>query len=188
MDRAPSRFMRKTLLPDEKCVREAHFSPAYTGQAWTTMILWILAGYFLQQMGVRYLGVNSPYPVAACAFIGLWVFAAMMMKKWTTEILITNERVIYKRGFFEVEINEVDIEQLASDNVVQGFLGRLLDYGEINIRCIEAPDFRLPAIAQPYEFRNALEKQKHEYRENYMRVERLRRHGSGNGEDNNGTH
>jgi hypothetical protein len=86
--------------------------------------------------------------------------------------------LIYKRGFFSVEVDEIDIEQLASDNVQQSLIGRLFDFGVIHIRCIEATDLWLPPVANPYAFRNAIEKQKHQYREHYMKVERLRHHGA----------
>jgi hypothetical protein len=175
MDYTASRFIRKTLQPDERCIKDARFSWVYLFQAWAVWGLCILSGYAVQYAMQRYLGEYSSYPVSGGSIIGLWLFLAMMMKKWTTEIILTTERLIYKRGFFLVQVQEVDIEQLASDSVEQSLFGRLFDYGEVHIRCIEAPDIRLPAIRRPYEFRNALEQQKHLYREHYMKVERLRR-------------
>ena len=103
----------------------------------------------------------------------------MLLKKWTTEIVLTNHRLIHKTGFFLIDVHEVDIEQLASHHVVQSLLGRLLDYGEVHVRCIEATDIFLPPISHPYAFRNAMEQEKHHYRNDYMKVERLRHHGVG---------
>lgn len=179
MHYTPSRFIRKTLLPDEHCVRDARFSWIYTFQAWALWGLCILAGYGIQYAVQRYMGQHATKPVAIGSIIGLCLFLSMMAKKWTTEIILTTERLIYKRGFFQVNVAEVDIEQLASDKVEQSLLGRIFDYGEIHIRCIEAPDILLPPIRRPYEFRNALEQQKHLYREHYMKIEHLRRHGTG---------
>lgn len=173
----PSRFVRKTLLPNEKCVAEGRFSWLYSFQAWTSWILWLCFGGMLQYLFYRYLGVDTIKPVLFCGGIGMALCISMLMRLWTTEILMTTERLIYKRGFFNIEMQEVDIEQLASDNVVQGFLGRMFDYGEIHVRCIEAADIYLPAITHPYEFRNTIEQQKKNYREHYMKVERLRHHG-----------
>ena len=178
MDYTPSRFIRKTLMPDEKCVRDARFSWVYTFQAWLTWGFCILLGYAAHYAMQRYMGQYDLRPVYIGTGIGAWLFASMMMKKWTTEIVLTTERLIYKRGFFQVSVTEVYIEQLASDRVEQSLPGRMLDYGVIYIRCIEAPDIWLPAIRRPYEFRNAMEQQKHLYREHYMKVEHLRRHGN----------
>ncbi len=170
-------------MPDEKCVKDARFSWIYSFQAWVTWGFCILLGGIVHYALARYMGQYDLRPVYAGAGIGLWLFMAMMMKKWTTEIVLTTERLIYKRGFFRVGVEEVDIEQLASDNVEQSLCGRLFDYGTIHIRCIEADDIWLPAIHHPYEFRNALEQQKHLYREHYMKVEHLRRHGEQPGDE-----
>jgi hypothetical protein len=178
MDYTPSRFVQKTLLPDERCVRDARFSWMYTLNAGFVCVLCVAAGYVVRYGLSRYMGQDTWQPVYAGAFVGLWMLLSMMMKKWTTEIILTTERLIYKHGFFKVTVQEVDIEQLASDSVAQSLLGRILDYGEIHVRCIEASDVNLPAITRPYEFRNALEQQKHHYRETYMKSQRLRQRGA----------
>lgn len=174
-----SRFMRRTLMPGEEVVREGYFHTFYTFTALATLLLCIALGTGLQYAAERYLHFRTDIPVMAGLFIGLWMFFWMLLKKWMTEIVLTNERLIYKHGFFLIHSQEVDIEQLASDNVEQSFIGRLFDYGTLHIRCIEASDYRLPPIRAPYDFRNALEQQKHRYRDNYVKVERLRRHGGG---------
>lgn len=179
MEYTPSRFVRKTLMPDERCVLDARFSWVYVFHAWLIWSLCISFGYAAHLAFLPALGPYSWYPVFGGVVLGLWLFFLMMLKKWTTEIILTTDRLIYKRGFFAVQVQEVDIEQLASDNVVQSLCGRLFDYGAIYVRCIEADDILLPPITQPYEFRNALEQQKHLYRERYMKIEHLRRHGIG---------
>lgn len=182
MDYTPSRFVRKTLLPDEHCVKDARFSWTYTFQACLIWALCILFGYAAYTVFWRMLWPYGWGLVAAGVVFGGWLWFLMMMKKWTTEIILTNERLIYKRGFFAVKVQEVDIEQLASDNVDQSLWGRMFDYGCIHVRCIEADDMILPPIDSPYEFRNALEMQKHAFREKYMKIEHLRRHGNEPGE------
>lgn len=183
MEHTPSRFIQKTLLPDERCIKDARFSRIYEIQALVLLGFCGALGYAVHIGLYRYFGQYILWPVWAGGGVGLFLFLSMMMKKWTTEIILTNERLIYKRGFFMVDVVEVDIEQLASDIVEQSLLGRLFNYGEIHIRCIEATDIWLPPIRHPYEFRNALEQQKHHYRESYMKVERLRRRGGDAKED-----
>lgn len=172
-----SRFIRRTLLPDEKLIKDARFHWFYTFSAFFIFAFCLAIGFGVQYLMWRFLGQWDMRPVYAGVAIGLWMFFWTMMKKWTTEIILTDKRLLYKRGFFQVDVAEVDIEQLASDYVQQSLLGRLLDYGAIRIRCVEASDVWLPPIANPYEFRNALEQQKHLFREHYMKVERLRHHG-----------
>lgn len=177
MNARTSRFVRNTLLPDEHCIKDARFPVTYSFSAFVVFAFCVMLGYAVREAGMRYFGAAPMTPVYAGAGIGAWMLFWMLLKRSTTEIILTNKRLIYKRGFFLVKIDEVDIEQLASDNVVQTFFGRIFDYGAVHVRCIEATDIWLPAITQPYEFRNALEEQKHHYREEYMSVGRLRKQG-----------
>lgn len=170
-----SRFMRKTLMPGETAVRDGVFHPFYTAMCLFTLLACLAAGAGVQYALEKYLHHKTMLPFGAGLFIGAWLFFWMLLKRATTEILLTSERLIYKTGFFMIRSQEVDIEQLASDDVEQSLIGRLFDYGTLHIRCIEANDFRLPPIRAPYEFRNALERQKHHFRDSYMKVERLRR-------------
>lgn len=170
-----SRFMRRTLMPDETFVREARFHGFYTFLAFASVTLCAGLGGAIQYALYRFLGYWEMAPVYAGTGIGAWICFVMLLKQWTTEIILTDRRLLYKTGFFMVDVAEVDIEQLASDNVQQSLLGRILDYGMLHIRCIEANDIWLPDIAEPYEFRNAMEQQKHAYREHYMNVERVRK-------------
>lgn len=172
-----SRFMRKTLMPDETFVAEAQFSWVYTAMAFFWLAVIWAAGVGIKYATHRYGVPTGMMPVWIFGFIGLWQFFWMMLKKWTTEIVLTDQRLIFNRGFFLIKADEVDIEQLASYNVYQFLLGRMLDYGEVHIRCIEASDIWLPPIDKPYEFRNAIEHRKHQYRDEYMKVQRLRQHG-----------
>ncbi len=173
-----SRFMRKTLMPGEKVIKDARFHGFYTFSACFVLAVCVVFGGGLQYLFWHYTGQWEMMPLYICAGVGVWLWYWMMLKKWTTEILLTDHRILYKRGFFLVNIDEVDIEQLASDYVQQTLLGRMLDYGSIHIRCVEASDIWLPPIARPYEFRNAVEKMKHVFREKYMDVNRLYKHGS----------
>lgn len=180
-----SRFMHKTLMPEERIVHEGRFPFIYTFLCVMILLgcsaMGYIAGWILMHK-LPFLGLDGRGPFVFGVVIGLWQFLWMMMKKWTTEIVLTDRRLIHKRGYFAVQVEEVDIEQLASDNVTQTFLGRIFDYGELHVRCIEATDLHLSPLAQPYAFRNAIEGQKKRYRDKYMNVEHLRRHGDSPGD------
>lgn len=176
MQKHISRFMRRTLMPNETFIEEGHFHGFYTCVALCSIAFYGGLGWLTQYSVYRFFGQWVMIPVWAGLGLGAWIAFWMMLRKWTTEIILTDKRLLYKRGFFLVNVDEVDIEQLASDYVQQSLLGRILDYGMLHIRCIEASDLWLPAIARPYEFRNAIEQQKQKYREHFMDVGRIRRH------------
>jgi uncharacterized membrane protein YdbT with pleckstrin-like domain len=85
--------------------------------------------------------------------IALFLIAQEWFERWTTEIAITDRRVIFKRGFIRRDTIEMAVEKVESVDVNQSLLGRLFDFGDITvhgtgtglapIRNIDAPlDFR----------------------------------------------
>lgn len=173
-----SKFIRRTLMHDEKVEAEGIFSPMYTVSAYFWFLFCIALGFVLHYLALRYLRQVTLIPIWFMTAVGLAAFFSMMLKLWTTEIFLTNRRIIYKRGLFLINVDEVDVEQLASDKVHQSLLGRMFGFGSLHVRCVEADDLWLPEIVHPYSFRNALERVKRQYRENYLMAGRLYRHGS----------
>ncbi len=91
---------------------------------------------------------------------GLLRYAHLMVTKVTTEIAITNNRLIYKRGLVARYVGEMSIDRIESVNVLQSFWGRILDYGQLAIRGMGVGEVILPPIAQPINFRKAIERAK----------------------------
>ena len=79
--------------------------------------------------------------------------------RWTTEIAVTNKRIIYKRGLITRHTAEMNMDKVASVDVDQSLLGRLLNYGSVHIlgtggvHGIE----RLERIGSPIALRNAID-------------------------------
>jgi uncharacterized membrane protein YdbT with pleckstrin-like domain len=86
--------------------------------------------------------------------------------RWITEIAVTNRRVIYKQGFFTRRTVEINMDKVASVDVDQNLMGRLLDYGTVNVvgtggaqnvGGAEGGGIKdLDRIASPLAFRNAI--------------------------------
>ena len=71
----------------------------------------------------------------------------------TTEIAITNKRVIAKFGFVSRRTIEINLQKIESVQVDQNVLGRLLDYGTIVIAGAGTPNLSVPDISHPLRFR-----------------------------------
>jgi hypothetical protein len=107
--------------------------------------------------------IQSTHPaVRICAFLaflmGLYMFVQMMVVKATTEIAITNNRLIYKQGLIARHVGEISIDRIEGVNVLQGILGRLLGYGHVIVRGMGVGEVMLPPIADPVKFRMAIDK------------------------------
>lgn len=77
-------------------------------------------------------------------------------RRWTTEIAVTNRRVIYKRGFIRRYTVEMHMDKVESIDVDQSVLGRLLDYGDVIVRGTGASFEPLPMVQAPIKLRNAV--------------------------------
>ena len=74
---------------------------------------------------------------------------------WTTEIAVTDRRVIYKTGFIRRKTTEMHMEKVESVDVDQSVLGRILDYGDVIVRGTGAgPRDPIRNIDAPLELRN----------------------------------
>jgi uncharacterized membrane protein YdbT with pleckstrin-like domain len=88
------------------------------------------------------------------AFVALALLAKAWFRRWTTEIAITNRRIILKRGFIRRHTIEINMDKVESVDVDQSLLGRLLNYGDITVRGTGEGFERLRMIDAPLKFRS----------------------------------
>ena len=90
--------------------------------------------------------------------LGLFLFAHLMIIKATTEIAVTNERVIYKKGLIARHVGELGVDRIEGVSVSQGVWGRIWGYGTIIIRGMGIGEVILPSlIEEPISFRKAIQ-------------------------------
>jgi uncharacterized membrane protein YdbT with pleckstrin-like domain len=85
--------------------------------------------------------------------LGLIFLAWVWILYKTTEIAITNKRIIAKFGFISRSTIEINLPKVESVQVDQGVLGRMLDYGTIIVAGAGTPNLSIPGAADPLEFR-----------------------------------
>ena len=54
-------------------------------------------------------------------------FASAWFRRWTTEIDVTDRRVVYKRGFINRHTVEMNMDKVESVDVDQSIMGRMLN-------------------------------------------------------------
>jgi uncharacterized membrane protein YdbT with pleckstrin-like domain len=77
-----------------------------------------------------------------------------LLRRWSTEIAVTNRRVILKRGIVARHSIEMNMDKVESVDVDQSILGRLFDYGDVTVRGTGAGLEPVRAVARPLDFRN----------------------------------
>ncbi|GAB4411474.1 MAG: hypothetical protein OHK0032_07420 [Thermodesulfovibrionales bacterium] len=91
----------------------------------------------------------------AFAGLGLLFWAAAAIRYLTTELAITNKRVIAKFGFIRRSTIEINLQKIESIQVHQGILGRIFNFGSIVVSGAGNPQAPIPGISNPLQFRRA---------------------------------
>jgi uncharacterized membrane protein YdbT with pleckstrin-like domain len=134
---------------------------------YATKTHWIayLPGFLLLVVAafLYWIGFQPP----ARGAIGIWDWLAALVlilaaaalfiawfRRWTTEIAVTDRRIIYKRGFIRRHTIEMHLDKVESVDVDQSIIGRILNYGDILIRGVGVGIEPLKNIEGPIAFRN----------------------------------
>jgi membrane protein YdbS with pleckstrin-like domain len=88
--------------------------------------------------------------VAAISAVRAW------FRRWTTEVAVTDRRIVLKRGFIRRHTVEMNMQKVESVDVDQTQLGRLFDYGTVTIRGVGSTLEALRMIDSPLELRTRI--------------------------------
>jgi uncharacterized membrane protein YdbT with pleckstrin-like domain len=125
-------YIEGALIKDERIVYTGHVS------------LWQMA--WLIMLGIILL------PAFGAGLIFLLI---AWVKYKTTELAITNKRVIAKFGFISRRTVEINISKIESIQVDQSITGRIFNYGTLLIAGAGDPQAPILGISKPMEFRKA---------------------------------
>ncbi len=81
--------------------------------------------------------------------IGIFIFIARYIEKWTTERALTNKRLIIKRGLISRKTEEISCNRIEEVNLSQTAIQRILGSGDILIRGVGAGEIFLRNIDDP---------------------------------------
>ena len=87
---------------------------------------------------------------------GIVLALAAGLKRFGTEVAVTDRRVIYKTGLIQRHTVEINLDKIESVDVDQSVLGRLFGYGTVTIRGTGQAVEPLRDMADPLQFRNAI--------------------------------
>jgi uncharacterized membrane protein YdbT with pleckstrin-like domain len=89
-------------------------------------------------------------------FISLGVLLAPLISRKSTELVVTDRRVIAKFGLVSTHSVEIRLDKVESVRVQQGLTGKIFNFGDIMITGTGTTFDPIPKIARPLAFRNAL--------------------------------
>lgn len=101
------------------------------------MLPYVIVGFFL-------------LPIFGFGLI-IWITAFIRYK--TTELAITDKKIIAKFGFIRRDTIEILLSKIESIQVKQSIFGRIFDYGSIIVSGAGNPQAPVPGIDNPIKFR-----------------------------------
>ena len=132
-----------------------------------TTISWTVYGpaILLAILAAASLSVGATVP----AMVGVGWFAAIVFaltaiiasvrawfRRWTTEIAVTDRRIILKRGLIRRHTVEMNMQKVESVDVDQTLIGRLFNYGNVTIRGTGSSFEKLNMIDAPLKLRTTV--------------------------------
>ncbi|MEO5722220.1 MAG: PH domain-containing protein [Chthoniobacterales bacterium] len=144
-------YARATLAPNE--------TPCFqTSLHWFIFARFALAGIIL------FIFAAVPFAIAVQAITGselgwfvlplpAFLLIPPTLAFASSEIVITDRRVLIKTGIVRRQTAEVFISKVESIGVEQGFLGRMFDFGTVKIRGTGGFEEAFDTIARPLQFR-----------------------------------
>jgi len=99
---------------------------------------------------------RGPLIAAVLTVIGVVVIMVALIRRGTTELVLTDRRIIAKRGFIARATVEMTLVKVESLHVNQGLLGRMLNYGDVTVVGTGSSLEPLRGIGEPLELRRKL--------------------------------
>jgi uncharacterized membrane protein YdbT with pleckstrin-like domain len=121
---------------DQVLIAGEHVVHQGTPSKWGDWPLWLFGVLLLPAFGV-----------------GLILLLIAYVRMKSTELAITNKRIIAKFGFIQRNTTEIQLGKVESIHVEQGILARLLNYGTIIVNGTGASFAPIPNITDPLLFR-----------------------------------
>lgn len=100
-----------------------------------------------------YTNINMSYLYLLLFFAFFYTIIESFIYIKTTEIVLTNKRIITKVGLIQRDINEVNLEKVESFNINQNILQRLFNFGNVEVHGIGKTSINIIGIENPLLFK-----------------------------------
>ena len=149
------RYVRRVLQPGETIVYSTKLHWIIYWRAILLLIVCIiLAGAAWYMADNKNLSLALGIAAVIFALLGLSLALRIFIRRWTTELAVTDRRVIYKEGLIARRTLEMNRSRVESVDVYQTILGRILGYGTITLRGTVGSLEPMHTIDDPLTFRS----------------------------------
>jgi len=149
-------YIDNNLMEGEKVVYRTKLHWIIFGKSLIFLIFFFLSmilffyGYYQNLKKIMYIGGGL------AIILGLFALAYgfnALIEYSSSEFGLTNKRVMIKTGFIKRESLEIVLAKVEAMHVSQGIMGRMLNYGRVDIRGTGGTSNSFDRIKDPLEFR-----------------------------------
>ncbi|HEV8097434.1 MAG TPA: PH domain-containing protein [Burkholderiales bacterium] len=150
-----SSYVDSVLAEGERIIHRAAISH------WKFALSYLIGGFLLLTAVGVYVSTENHAGVSLAMVgvplvLGLAVLLVAAIRRQTTELVLTDRRIITKRGLITRDTVEMNLNKVESVHVNQGLMGRILGYGDVTVVGTGASLEPLLGIANPLELRRKL--------------------------------
>jgi len=139
-------YIDSNLTTNERVIKEAKVS-------WWSQLPFFLAGGFFLLMAMGSSVTPNSDGGGLILFIAVLFIVFAIIRVISTELALTNKRVIAKTGFIRRDTVELRLEKVEGFVVNQSIIGRLFNYGSVIVSGTGGIKTPIPFIYNPTEFR-----------------------------------
>ena len=146
-------YVRRVLQPGESVIHvtRLHWMIFIPAILWFTAAIVLLIGALTLDGDLR---IGGEALAAFAAIFGLVAGIPALIRRSTTELAVTDRRVIYKSGVLARHTLEMNRSKVESVDVDQSVLGRILNFGTIVVRGTGGSLEPIRQISDPLTFRS----------------------------------
>lgn len=168
-------FIKRRCLNDEetlKAITYEHWIHLVYGVNWFVLLAvtgyatsWAIRAYGGSYEGSPFLefwilplGPEWWWAFYVFTFAGFVLFMVEFLKYISTEIAVTEYRLIVKTGLFFVDVTELDLGEIRNEDVDYRMLGQYLHYGDISFDARFVGDALIRSVHHPHKFLHVVHK------------------------------
>ena len=149
------RYVRRVLQPGETVVYDTKLhSVIYIRAILLLVVCVILVAASVTTSDNQNLSLALEIAAAIFALLALSAALRAFVRRATTELAVTDHRVIYKTGLFARHTIEMNRDKVESVDVDQTLLGRIFGYGTVIVRGTGGSLEPIRTIGDPLTFRS----------------------------------
>jgi len=139
--------IKSLLVEGEKILHVSHVHEGVFINPGILVAIGLLLGFFLHWLMFAAMLVISAYPIIDA-----------LIRYKTTNLVLTNKRVMARYGFFSRDLIQIKLSRIESSHVEDPFVGQMLGYSTVIIRGIGIGAVPIAYIREGGEFVKSLER------------------------------